>query len=264
MRYLSSISLALVALMALACTATPAIPAPTPLPTPAKPTSDIAATVEAQVHATVTAMHTPVVTETPTATPMPTFTPTIEPTPMFTPTIEPTPTFTPTIEPTPTILPSATPIPATKTPVPTPTPNKGSWRSGSYTDPINDTKITYAKLDASPLSKSIFGDKFELTLRCKDNKIDIYINWESFIDMDSASVTTRLDDKAATTAVWNVSTDYTSTFYPARPGQFLQALINANKLIARVTPYSGSPLTATFYLTGIRVVGTQILAACQG
>jgi hypothetical protein len=40
MRYLSSILLALVGLMALACTATPATPAPTPLPTPDVPLLD--------------------------------------------------------------------------------------------------------------------------------------------------------------------------------------------------------------------------------
>ena len=244
MRYLTPISLALIVLMALACTAAPA-----------EPTPNIAATVEAQVQATVAAMHTPAVTEAPT--------PTIEPTPTVIPTIEPTPTVIPTIEPTPTILPSPKYFKATKTPIPTPTPDKGSWFSGSYTDPINDTKTTYAWLVARQ-GKSIFGDRFQLNLRCKNKSIEIYIEWESFIDMDSASVTTRLDNELASTSVWSMSTDYKSTFYPARADQFLQALLSANKLIARVTPYSGSPLTGTFYLSGIKVVGPKILAACQG
>jgi type VI secretion system protein VasI len=271
MRYLSSISLALIVLMALACTAEPAT-----LATPA-PTSDISATVEAQVHATVTAMQTPVVTETPTATPTPTFAPTIEPTPTFVPTIGPTPNrHTSRTNPsrhkkirTPEFLgeevgvDEAIPIPATKTPVPTPTPNKGSWISTSFTDAINDTKTTIAILSARQ-GKSIFGEKFELILRCKNKQIEIYIDWESFIGMDSALVTTRLDDKAATTTGWSISTNYTSTFYPGRDAQYLQALMNANQLVARVTPYSENTVTATFDLTGIRVAGTEILIACQG
>jgi len=88
MRYLSSISLVLVVLMALACTATPA-----------EPTPNIDATVEAKVG--VALAKVPTVTPIPTPTPVPTATP------------------IPTATPPPTPVPTATPVP---TPAPTPVP----------------------------------------------------------------------------------------------------------------------------------------------
>ena len=86
-----------------------------PIATPL-PTTDIKATVEAQVQATLAAM--PVATPAPTATIPPTKLP-----PPPTPTPTPTPTHTPIPTPTHTPIPSPTPLPTpTPSPIPLPTP----------------------------------------------------------------------------------------------------------------------------------------------
>jgi len=101
MRYLSSISLALIVLMALACTATPSNgPAPADGPNQMQPT-DLQATIRANVQVAIKeiapATPRPTYTKYPTYTPQPTYTryPTYTPQPTYTryPTYTPGPVY---------------------------------------------------------------------------------------------------------------------------------------------------------------------------
>lgn len=133
--------LTLVSVGLLACS-----PASDTVPTPA-PTVDVAATVTAQVQATLAA-----------ATPAPTATliPTLSPTATFDPTVVPTPTVALTATPIPT--PTSTPFP-TATPTPIPTPTRTPMPLPAWIDAANN----YAYLAEEVVRDSLANREFALT-----------------------------------------------------------------------------------------------------
>jgi TonB family protein len=58
-----------------------------------------------------------------------------------------------------------------------------------------------------------------------------------------------------------MSTDNTASFHP-RPVQLVDALFEEIRLVAQVTPYNESPVTAIFDLEGYSSVGAQLQKRC--
>ncbi|MCK5827196.1 hypothetical protein KAH43_01625 [Candidatus Bipolaricaulota bacterium] len=128
----------------------------------------------------------------------------------------------------------------------------GSWRVQTTVDPINDSQKISLRLDASSVTNA-WWDVPTLVLRYTDQKPEVYIDWNQFIDTDSVRVTCRIDDESPTTSTWSVSTDYTGTFYDSWSVRgFIRSLATADQLVVRVTPYSESPVTAIFNLAGLQ------------
>ena len=97
---------------------------------------------------------------------------------------------------------------------------------------------------------SRFGKRVFLILRCKSNKTELYIIWNDYLGNES-DVLTRVGKAKATTRRWSLSTDSQSTFYPESPISFIKRLSASNTLVAQVTPYNESPVTAVFKLAGL-------------
>ena len=108
---------------------------------------------------------------------------------------------------------------------------------------------------------SAWGSRVVLVLRCKSNKTEAYINWRDYLGSE-AHVTWRIGAEDARTGRWVLSTDEKATFYPYDDIAFIRQLLNADRLVAQVTPYSETPVTAVFDLTGLTNVIIPLQEAC--
>ena len=102
-----------------------------------------------------------------------------------------------------------------------------------------------------------------MVLRCKSNTTEAYINWEDFLGLDETTVVTRIGAAQASTRTWLLSTDNKSTFYRGSDIDFIQALMQDDRLVAQITPYNESPVTATFDLRGLSEAIKPLRETCQ-
>ena len=214
--------------------------------------------------ATPTATPTPAPTATalpPTATPTPIPTPTSTPTPTPTATPEPTATATHTPSPTPTWTP--TPVPtATNTPIPTPTftptpvptwpVHAGSWGwrlDEASTDPLTSLRKVRVHVDSN--------NEYQMIIRCnsegsrRPNSPELLIWWGGEYLSENPSITWRIDDQEVEEFEWILSTTSRAMFYPGFNQQAIWRLMNASKVVARITTRGRETLTATFSIKGL-------------
>jgi type VI secretion system protein VasI len=122
---------------------------------------------------------------------------------------------------------------------------KGEWKIDTETNPVDDSKTIILSVTAKN-AKSRFGKPIALELRCLSGKTAAYIVWNEFLGDEHAAVTVRFGEEPATTQQWSVSTDKNSSFVPGDAIKFIKKLATVNHLVAQVTPYSESPVTAVF------------------
>ena len=126
---------------------------------------------------------------------------------------------------------------------------KGKWDVRIDTNPIDDSKTVQLVLNASS-GKSRWGKQIYLVARCQSNTTELYIGWNDYLG-SKANVLTRVGKNKAITSQWDLSTDKKATFH-SNPIPFLKEMLESNKLIAQVTPYNESPVTAVFDTTGFK------------
>lgn len=142
----------------------------------------------------------------------------------------------------------------------TPAAGKGKWATSTTTDPLTDKSIYLAFLDADK-GAGRFGEKIGLVVRCKENKTELFINWQSYLGLDSTKVTHRVDKSSAVTSTWDISTDRKSAFMRS-PVPALKQMAGSESFIANVTPYGESPITAVFDTTGAESAFQDIRRGC--
>jgi type VI secretion system protein VasI len=130
-----------------------------------------------------------------------------------------------------------------------PAAGNGGWIVNTKTNPVDHSRTVTLILTAEE-GKSRWGTSIILVLRCASNETELYINWLDYLGSE-ASVLTRVDREKAKTQRWNLSTDSKATFYPRNSIIFIKRLISAKQLVAQVTPYGESPVTAVFNLAGL-------------
>lgn len=146
--------------------------------------------------------------------------------------------------------------------------SKGKWDTNTKRDPIDDSAVVTASLDADSGSSS-FGETVSIVARCGSNKTELYAIWNDYVGDDSSSpyyeykrVEVRVGTAAAETQLWDVSTDSQATF--ARdPIPLLKDMVQNEKLALRMTPYGENPVTAIFDLTGIEAAIKPIAEECN-
>ena len=135
-----------------------------------------------------------------------------------------------------------------------------NWIVNDKTNPIDDTR-TVALLLRSASGTSRGGQPIGLILRCQSGDTTVFINWSDYLGSE-ANVLTRVGTDEAATRRWSLSTDSQATFAPGNNIEFIQRLLGADRLVAQVTPYSESPVTAIFDLTGIETALAPLREAC--
>ncbi|WP_370979461.1 type VI secretion system-associated protein TagO [Agaribacterium sp. ZY112] len=138
---------------------------------------------------------------------------------------------------------------AGKQTVPTQVQGKGKWSVSVDVNPVDDSKTVTLSLDADS-GQSKWRQPVYLIARCKSNKTEVYIGWNDYLGRE-AQVLTRVGSKKAVTSYWGMSTNSKATFHN-KPIPFLKEMLSENKLVAQVTPYNESPVTAVFDISGLQ------------
>ncbi|WP_187394897.1 type VI secretion system-associated protein TagO [Pigmentiphaga aceris] len=149
--------------------------------------------------------------------------------------------------------------PATK---PTTVTGSGEWRTSTQTDPLTDKSVHVATLIADS-GRGRFGEAIGLTVRCANNKTELYINWNSYLGLESIFTTYRVDKDAAAKSTWTISTDHKAAFFPGSPVTVLKRLVTSQSFVANVTPYGENPVTATFKTAGAETALADIRKGCK-
>jgi type VI secretion system protein VasI len=142
-------------------------------------------------------------------------------------------------------------------------PGKGKWSTSTSTDPLNDKAIHLAMLEANSGKTGRFGERINMIVRCANGETDLYINWSSFLGTEGIALTYRIGKAKAVHSDWDISTDHQSSFYRGSPVKALKAIIESDSFVANVTPYSESPVTATFDTTGAGEALNDIRSSCK-
>lgn len=153
--------------------------------------------------------------------------------------------------------------------VPTEVGDVGDWRVTRDVNPIDDSERVVIGLTASS-GRSQWGRPISFVARCKSDKTEAYIIWNDYVGDDSSSVyeewkwvTIRIGDRPARVQRWGVSTDKEATFAPAWAGNLLKEMVGETQLIAQITPFAESPVTAIFDITGIENALKPLSEACN-
>jgi len=140
----------------------------------------------------------------------------------------------------------------------------GNWELTKETSPIDDSALVYLSLMAEVVTpeapRTVLPTLF---IRCKENRVESFINWGIPVGTGTVTVTTRLDEDEAQTSKWLVSTDFTGTFVRGSHSAFIAKLRSHDRLVARLVPLAQNETTAIFNLAGLPEVIGEVYAACN-
>lgn len=191
--------------------------------------------------------------------------------------VTPVPTVaaaTPSASPVPSEPPQSNPPPAAGSPAASAlgagvvAAGAGAWVVSEITsDPVTSQPTAITQI-AAESGQSKYGQAITLLIRCKDGATALYIGWGQFLGLskDGQLVTTRLGAAGAQTSVWSLSTDQQATFYSTSASQtisFVKSMFAETHFVAQTTPYSDSPRTAIFDISGAETAMANVRAACK-
>lgn len=164
----------------------------------------------------------------------------------------------------------AEPSPASLPPrKPEPHPDS-QWRLAVGSSPIDDSKTVVMSTEASSPVSDKFGRTYtpELYIRCAESVTAMYVNFDGMFMADTGSygsVTLRVDEQRAFTLSMQESTNNESLGLWRAPDsvRFIHRLRGGEELTIRVTPYSESPVTTTFPISGVDRGLHSIRQTCQ-
>ena len=140
----------------------------------------------------------------------------------------------------------------------------GKWRVRVETSPIDDSKNAFASLDADNAVQRRYDSVTPtLILRCKERKLEGYISYgKFFLGSESTKVLTRFDKRPAQNSFWGISTDHSAVFIGGSVVNFVKELLKSERLLVELTPYSESPVLATFDVRGIGEASNALQQVC--
>lgn len=141
----------------------------------------------------------------------------------------------------------------------------GYWQISTESSPIDDSENVSLILLANDSYQNAYGQQVTpaLYIRCKENKTETYIYWDTYLGLDETSMLYRLDKQKPKTKVWDISTNSKSVFYRGNVIDYIKTLSKANNMYAGITPYGDSPISATFDLTGLTAALKPLQKACR-
>lgn len=139
--------------------------------------------------------------------------------------------------------------------------DNSKWTAVAGKNPVDDSP-TMTLLLVADSGVSRLGSPVALVLRCQSRKLEAYVNWNSYLGMDDASVTDRIGAAPARTRDWSLSTDKEASFYPGDVRALVRDLSGSPRYVAVVTPYNENPITAIFTTAGLDSLAPRLFAGC--
>ncbi|HGV3496593.1 TPA: type VI secretion system-associated protein TagO [Klebsiella michiganensis] len=145
-----------------------------------------------------------------------------------------------------------------------PAQNPGKWLTHITTSPVDDSKNVVLMLPSNDSIRTPYGETVTPTIfvACREKKTEVFINWDVYLGLEETSMLYRLDKQKAVERSWSISTDTKAVFYSGRDIDFVKALMKADKMFARITPYNESPVSVTFDLAGLNSALKPLQQAC--
>lgn len=139
----------------------------------------------------------------------------------------------------------------------------GKWGCKIETNPIDDTKTIILYLVSGEATLETFkrGEDAILIIRCRSNETELLIDWSDYLGSE-AYVLTRVGKDKAVNKKWSLSSDKKATFYPGDPIPFIKSLMEVDKFVAQITPYSESPMTVIFDVMGLKEAIKPLQETC--
>ncbi len=124
------------------------------------------------------------------------------------------------------------------------------WIVSIDTDPLDDSeKITF--ILRSDTGNNIWGQSVALVIRKSGKETEFFISWGSYLGQE-AVVTMRIGTAPSKKSKWTLSSDSKATFYPGNALEIVKEILTVDRIVAQVTPYNESPVTAVFDVKGFR------------
>ncbi|SKA55056.1 type VI secretion system-associated protein TagO [Enterovibrio nigricans] len=136
----------------------------------------------------------------------------------------------------------------------------GNWEVTEIVNPIDDTETVTIRLREMP-SDNRWREPIDLVARCRNGRTELFISWNNFLGGEG-NVLTRVGNEKAVGAHWRLSNDKRTTFH-SRPMAFLKTISTSDKLVAQITPYNETPITAIFNTSGLESALGPIRDTCH-
>lgn len=144
------------------------------------------------------------------------------------------------------------------------------WNVKTVVSPIDDTQNVYLKLNSNEPIVGKYGGAGPATMfiQCRENVTIFYVNFNNHFMADIQSYGTiiyRLDKARSKQKKMRKSTDNSALGLWSGNSSipFIQAMFNHDKILIRATPYSESPITVTFSISGIETAIKPLRKSCS-
>jgi type VI secretion system protein VasI len=139
------------------------------------------------------------------------------------------------------------------------------WTKRVDTSPIDDSRSIYLHLNAEePVGPAYDRTYPSLHLRCVENSTAAYVSLGIYLGLYDARAEYRIDGDEAKTETWQISDsgDAAGHFFGGGAIPFVKSLLDTEKLVVRLYPYSESPVTMTFRTAGLREHAADLAETC--
>lgn len=147
---------------------------------------------------------------------------------------------------------------------------RGNWEGFESVNSLDDSSLVHRLLTATKgRAEQGRASLPELSIRCKSNTTEAYINFDTFLGWDTSygtgnlsRITYRFDDDKAVSESWQNSTNNESLFAKSAI-PFARRLATAERLIVRVIPYGENPVETVFHTKGSWAAVNSVAKTCN-
>jgi len=141
------------------------------------------------------------------------------------------------------------------------------WLVKEERSPLDDSRTVHVLTEAlrptvGPLGLPVTPT---LRLRCQENETNLFVDWSTFIDNESTTVTYRVDKLPAEKDEWRVSTNFQAVglWKGNEAIPFISGLFGHATLVLQITPYGENTQTTLFNIQGIEAAVAPLAEACN-
>lgn len=140
----------------------------------------------------------------------------------------------------------------------------GKWRIESERSPLDDSENVFLHLEAdnSNRVRPEGTPQPRLSFRCKEGRTDGYVQVEDFLEMESLTVQTRLDQDKAQSSIWAVGADHHAVFVP-NSMEFIRQLEGRETMLVQLALTGEDPLLIAFDIRGLPEALKPLKQACK-
>lgn len=136
----------------------------------------------------------------------------------------------------------------------------GKWKLTTDTNPVDDTKTVVLTIDENS-NRGRWDKPVYMVLKCQSNVTGMYIKWNDYLGK-RAKVLTRIGTNEPETTEWSLAPGRRITVRQ-EPISFIKRMLEADRLVAQVTPYSEDIVTAVFDTKGLNKAIAPLREACH-